>query len=252
MKLERRWPYIYFLCLTIFFIPCLTFVGLRGYKCFIKYFNKPEAFKVSFQFSGNEYFPSLTFCSNREDTYDSDIFTECQVSLNDYTKMGPWVGKGSPNCTDPKILYDRAVIKIGNLGIKMVQLYTFSKKYAFDSKKLLSLKWNVAPFYPTRKCYTMTIPKEILKEGIEKVEIKSKTFGLIYLHQKGLFRADMTGASIQPIDQNKMDGFAIDVSHESRHMLNYNGNPCNGETDYKYDECKQEYIYKVNIFCLPV
>ena len=108
MKLERTWPYIYFLCLTIFFIPCLTFVGLRGYKCFIKYFNKPEAFKVSFQFSGNEYFPSLTFCSNREDTYDSDIFTECQVSLNDYTKMGPWVGKGSPNCIDPKILYDRA------------------------------------------------------------------------------------------------------------------------------------------------
>ena len=76
----------------------------------------------------------------------------------------------------------------------------------------------------------LTIPKEILKEGIEKVEIKSKKFGLIYLHQKGLFRADMTGASIQPIDQNKMDGFAIDVSHESRHMLDYNGNPCNGET----------------------
>ena len=41
----------------------------------------------------------------------------------------------------------------------------------------------------------------------KRTEIKSKTFGLIYLHQKGLFRADMTGASIQPIDQNKMDGF---------------------------------------------
>ena len=127
MKLERTWPYIYFLCLTIFFIPCLTFVGLRGYKCFIKYFNKPEAFKVSFQFSGNEYFPSLTFCSNREDTYNSDIFTECQVSLNDYTKMGPWVGKGSPSCTDPKILYDRAVIKMKSRDQDGSTKYIFQK-----------------------------------------------------------------------------------------------------------------------------
>ena len=35
------------------------------------------------------------------------------------------------------------------------------------------------------------------------------------------------------------------VTYESVNLLNYNGKPCNDDIQYNYDECKQEYIYKV-------
>ena len=35
------------------------------------------------------------------------------------------------------------------------------------------------------------------------------------------------------------------VNHESIELLNYDGKNCNDSKDYNYDDCKQEYIYKV-------
>ena len=44
------------------FIGCLIFVLIRGYKCSMKYLNKPEGLDMSFEFSGALPFPSMTFC----------------------------------------------------------------------------------------------------------------------------------------------------------------------------------------------
>ena len=44
------------------FIGCLIFVLIRGYKCSMKYLNKPEGLDMSFEFSGALPFPSITFC----------------------------------------------------------------------------------------------------------------------------------------------------------------------------------------------
>ena len=44
------------------FIGCLIFVLIRGYKCSIKYLSKPEGLDMSFEFSGELSFPSMTFC----------------------------------------------------------------------------------------------------------------------------------------------------------------------------------------------
>ena len=44
------------------FIGCLIFVLIRGYKCSIKYLKKPEGLDMSFEFSGELPFPSMTFC----------------------------------------------------------------------------------------------------------------------------------------------------------------------------------------------
>ena len=44
------------------FIGCLIFVLIRGYKCSMKYLNKPEGLDMSFEFSGALSFPSMTFC----------------------------------------------------------------------------------------------------------------------------------------------------------------------------------------------
>ena len=41
------------------------------------------------------------------------------------------------------------------------------------------------------------------------------------------------------------------VTYESVNLLNYDGKPCNDDIQYNYDECKQEYIYKVINVCEP-
>ena len=49
---------------VILFLLCTTFVVHRGYECFKKYMNKPEAIDLSYKFTGSDEvpFPSLTFC----------------------------------------------------------------------------------------------------------------------------------------------------------------------------------------------
>ena len=49
---------------VIIFLLCTTFVVHRGYKCFKKYMDKPEAIDLSYKFTGSDEvpFPSLTFC----------------------------------------------------------------------------------------------------------------------------------------------------------------------------------------------
>ena len=47
----------------ILFLSCTTFVAHRGYKCFEKYFEEPEAIDLSYKFTGSDeiQFLSLTF-----------------------------------------------------------------------------------------------------------------------------------------------------------------------------------------------
>ena len=47
----------------ILFLSCTTFVVHRGYKCFEKYFEEPEAIDLSYKFTGSDEIPflSLTF-----------------------------------------------------------------------------------------------------------------------------------------------------------------------------------------------
>ena len=43
----------------ILFLSCTTFVVHRGYKCFEKYFEEPEAIDLSYKFTGSDEIPFL-------------------------------------------------------------------------------------------------------------------------------------------------------------------------------------------------
>ena len=51
------------LSLTLF-LGCAAFVIHRGYKCFAKYIQEPEAVDISYQFTGDVPFPSITICTS--------------------------------------------------------------------------------------------------------------------------------------------------------------------------------------------
>ena len=66
---------------VILFLLCTTFVVHRGYKCFKKYMDKPEAIDLSYKFTGSDEvpFPSLTFCP-----YNSSFTPRYLFILTDY------------------------------------------------------------------------------------------------------------------------------------------------------------------------
>ena len=55
----------------------------------------------------------------------------------------------------------------------------------------------------------------------------------------------MTGASVVA---NYGSVETAKITHENMKMLDYGGKSCNNDINYKYDRCKQDFIYKVNNF----
>ena len=93
---------------AILLLSCSTFVLFKGYECFKKYLDKPEGSKVKYVFAGSLPFPAVTFCpldipGFLPKSYNEKVMKSCNLSVSEYTKTGPWIGTGGPNCTGKKI-----------------------------------------------------------------------------------------------------------------------------------------------------
>ena len=69
----------------VLFLGCASFVAHRGYACFLKYLEKPEAIDVAFKSSAsqNAFFPLITFCS-WEKPLKENILKGCNLNSEDY------------------------------------------------------------------------------------------------------------------------------------------------------------------------
>ena len=138
------------------------------------------------------------------------------------------------------------------MKIKSIRIKTFSNEY-LKLPNDTALIWernfnrNKAP------CFTMQIPEEIKLEGIAKISIEilpakafygkgGKTILKIFMHKHGLLFSDLPSASP---DFNIFQSSDIPVEIEVLELLEYNGEPCNNDENYRLDQCKQEYIYQV-------
>ena len=127
-------------------------------RCFEKYVTKPEAVSISYKFTGEIGFPSFTFCTNYENAYNNEVLQKCGLNFSDYSRKGPWVGKGNKNCTDPKLLYSNAAAKVENLGIQRITISTYSTRlqedngtlknigHVFKMEDIQKLQWDPAPY----------------------------------------------------------------------------------------------------------
>ena len=148
---------------VLLFTACAVFVAMRGYECFDKYLKKPEATDIKFKVKGELPFPAITLCPWKS-TYE-DTLEECDLNLADYLKSGPWLGSGIPNCSDPKLFFNK-LFKIEELGIKKIDITTSNdNKYSFEETELYSLEWNSSP-YKRVKCFTLTISDKIVSFDI--------------------------------------------------------------------------------------
>ena len=87
-----------------------------------------------------------------------------------------------------------------DFGFKYLIIRPFDKDYVYYS--LNQLKWNkvydldsvgTSGEYP---CYTVTLPQEMIKLGISKVQFyfNPGTFFTLYVHQEGLYGTELPGA----------------------------------------------------------
>ena len=224
---------------TIFFIGCTAFVVYRGYRCFDKYLKKPEHTEISYKSSKSYPFPSFTLCNSYKQSYNSNQMKECQLEKPEYLEGGKWVGT---NCTDPKILHNQVAATYEDLGIKNIQIYTYALSDNYYWIKPGNLEWKLALTRSYQRCFTFSIPENIVREGIEKVGVVSEAFDVLYLHKEGTFSAPIPGSLIK---SRYEEIYEASVTHESIELLNYDGKDCNNDGEYNYDKCKQDYIYKV-------
>ena len=235
----------------VLFLGCASFVTHRGYACFLKYLEKPEAIDVAFKSSASQvaFFPLITFCSWNKPLKEN-ILKECNLTAEDYFKKNMWVGQGHANCTNPKVLKDQIHYGLDDLwqDIAKFSISTYEKNqrdeyviYANDT----SLQWTSFIEYGF-SCHTMTLPVMMVESGILYFAIyfESQPSLVLFWHEGGLFQTDMPD-SCRAVIVNKT-GYHIPIGHETLELLEYDGENCEKSKDYKLDRCRHEVIEKVN------
>ena len=117
----------------------------------------------------------------------------------------------------------------------------FTGFYHINSSLLI---WTPYPDYESGQCYTLTLSEEITKHGISDISIwkENSTYLNVYIHQKGSLFTELPG-----VFQFKFntDFIKIPIEHEIIKVINYDGEKCNAESDYKLDKCLSHFIHKV-------
>ena len=237
----------------VLFLGCAGFVMYRGYECFLKYLEKPEAVDIAFKSSASliAFFPVITFCSYHKPLKE-DILKECNLTLEDYLKNNIWVGQGHENCTDPKVLGGQINHGLDDVkkDIDFFSIATYEdsqldsyKMYPNDSR----FHWTgflVDPF-STYTCHTLTLPQPMVEKGILTVTIFFKSLQnlIISWHQDGLFYTDMPDS--YPAMLINGNGYYVPIGHQTLELLDYDGEKCEKSKDYKLDKCRYELIEKV-------
>ena len=232
---------------SILFFGCSVFVTYHGYLCFDKFSKNPKQSEVSFESSKNHPFPSFTICASYNDSYNDNEMKECQLERSEYLDGCQWVGKGGINCTNPKLLHNQVAANSEDLEIESIWIVTYAApndNNDFQPNNWNVLEWKLAHHWDghPQRCFTFSIPDNIVREGIWAVGIKSKAFDTLFLHKEGTLSALVPGSFLSA---KYADLSTASVTHESIELLNYDGKSCKNDGDYNYDRCKQDYIYKV-------
>ena len=237
----------------VLFLGCASFVTYRGYDCFQKYLEKPEAIDVAIKSSRSQFafFPSISFCSF--EPLKENILKGCNLTSKDYRDDNVWVGKGLANCTDPKILSDQInfglndlKLEISNFTVATYEESNLPTMYPNDSR----LYWTSRTLHKSMTCHTMTLPENIVELGIDILLIffKPWTSLTILWHEDGLLYSDIPDSSPE-IDINGT-GYYVPIRHETLDFLDYDGEKCKDSHGYKLDKCRYEFIEKVNSFTI--
>ena len=248
---------------VVLLLGCSIFVLFKGYECFKKFLEKHEGSRIRYVFAGSLPFPAITFCPLNiphflPKPYDEKVMKFCNLTPGEYPQKGPWIGTGDPNCTDPEMFRDQVSVQLKDMRINDIFIKTFSNSYN-ESNILNSTMVDWERSYGTPHsypCHTMKISKDIVKEGIKSLNFgihrnsvsnfgipKDKAAFLLFVHDVGLLQSDLPSACP---NMNFYAATLAPIEIEVVDLLQYNGQPCKRDKNYRWDHCRQNLIYKVS------
>lgn len=239
------------------FACCASYVIMRSYNCFCKYLDGTVAVDITYQSSGEVDFPSITFCgrissmfraNDQPKPFNIQELAKCNLTWQQYYD-GQWTSENLPDyCHDPKKVAEKVLAKLEDLNFNSLKFVTFNAETIYKSLDEESgLIWEQVYLRSNGRCFTMTIPQEIIELGIYQVVITYKPQSIldVFVHHHGLLDTDLPGAS--PKLDLEAKSVTVPVEHEKLQMLDYAGEKCMTETKYKLDDCRNEYIHNQSL-----
>ena len=229
-------------------ILCIAIVVWQTFECIVKYTESPQGTETYVDFTGEVSFPSITICSqktgNKDLPYNETILKICGFeSKRDYISNAKWVGSGSLLCQDPKKL-NEAIIENADALVDYIQFETYNKGKGERIPITNSTIWAHIDRINHGRCYTAKPTKEIIRQGIEDVYIRTKTNARVYVHSPGYIR---THRQVIYVDLGIGKEITVNVEHEVLNLLPRKKQYCNESANYLRDVCAEEKVAEMSM-----
>ena len=158
--------------------------------------------------------------------------------------FGPWHSYEEPMCSDPRNLHSIVIPDIANIGIESIEIRDFHGVDLEFKSPFANLTWKKMQYY-NGFCHVLTIPDDIVKKGIHRIEMNSNSdiYLQIYIHENGLFRTDLPNA--MPGTNWDSQKVAANIEHKVLKLLHYENKKCESDHTYRLDDCRFHQIHEV-------
>ena len=176
-----------------------------------------------------------------------------------YSREGKWVGVGSENCTDPKLLRKAITEKPDEIFWRM-KINTFSgKKYLFNDSfdslwKPIDFVYDPVSFNQydpiVSVCYELNIPTGLQTKGIHYIDMKMRRGGFYdfvkisppgYLHQN---------IDIRPRQIVQFNDVTFELDYQVDNVLKVGNDNCHPDPfpSFDRDECVSKQLLNVRCY----
>ena len=157
--------------------------------------------------------------------------------IDDYKDNATWTGVGSSeNCTNPKLLYESLVPKVGNI-IEYIEYHYYGNEieYEMQSNSENQEFWSHVDHSVYGRCYTTSSNakmKEHNGNGIRKMTLKIKTKVKLFFHTPNMFH---TTGKLTTLYIDKPGDILIDLEHEVFEFTKFMNQECIKDKSYNDD-----------------
>lgn len=239
----------------VIFIGCLFVCIFSTYSCLEKWLTSPIGTKLSTEFQTKVDLPTITFCPEFDGMLRKD--KEAKPQAFNWTKMDDcglnrfdkFIGP-SLACQDPKTLWENMTPQFDDFGFISVEVKAYTDEYININTNSTDANWNKVISSMFGTCYSLTIPEEIKKKGVEYVSfvtLKNRQYN-IFFHGQNLLNWMDPWETLDYIDHvvSNNTSYNVIVDYQDNENLDFDGKECQTDSMYSFQQCIQDEIQKVH------
>ena len=239
----------------ILFLSCSIGLCRMSYECIKQYLDLPQGVDVTYHSQDKIEFPAFNFCSdNQYKTQTSplplknDVIRDCGLEMKDMATN--FIGNGSKDCQDPEIFWEKASLKLADLGIKEIFIqYEDGSNTNIPILDNASKVWTKMHSLEFGTCFTLSLSKDLRLKNIWFIGV---TIGkgnslFVVVHQNTMLNPlnIWTTKEFIPVHITGNKFFSHFISYEQRLILDQQDAPCQSGTNYSFTKCILEDLKEV-------